>query len=145
MVGLLANTKRAHAEVPFPGLLLPVSPSLWRAPADLNLCRGPSNTSRQIWLGLLWGQCSFPLGLGTLQALRYKSDHLKGPGSVKGRGRAVTVSESLFSSSVSEEAENKTGPPGDSTSQTTVRTGVTGKSWGGSDLLRSAHTLKAEL
>ena len=69
MVGLLANTKRAHAEVPFPGLLLPVSPSLWRAPADLNLCRGPSNTSRQIWLSLLWGQCSFPLGLGTHKIL----------------------------------------------------------------------------
>ena len=60
MVGLLANTKRAHAKVPLPGLQLPVSPSLWWAPADLHLYREPSNTSRQVWFGLLWGQCFFP-------------------------------------------------------------------------------------
>ena len=27
-----------------------------------NLCRRPSNTSRQVWFSLLWGHRSFPLG-----------------------------------------------------------------------------------
>ena len=36
--------------------------SLRQATLDLQLCRRPSNIHRQVWLSLLWGHCSFPLG-----------------------------------------------------------------------------------
>ena len=46
-------------------LLLPVSPSLWWAPADPGLHRRTSSAlTRTFWFSLLWGHCSFPLGLG---------------------------------------------------------------------------------
>ena len=47
------------------GLLLSVPPFPQQAPANTHLCRRPSNTHRQVWLSLLWGHCSFPLGPGT--------------------------------------------------------------------------------
>ena len=59
-VGLVVTSRR----LPFPGLLLPVPPSLQQATAGPQLHRRPSNTGRQVWFSLLWGHCSFPLGLG---------------------------------------------------------------------------------
>ena len=59
-VGLVVTSRR----LPFPGLLLPVPPSLQQATAGPHLHRRPSNTGRQVWFSLLWGHCSFPLGLG---------------------------------------------------------------------------------
>lgn len=38
--------------------------SLWLVTTDLCLCRGPSNTNKQVWFSLLWDHCSFPLGPG---------------------------------------------------------------------------------
>ena len=43
------------------------APFLWRAPTDPLLHGGPSSTSRRLWFSLLWGRCSFPLGLIALQ------------------------------------------------------------------------------
>lgn len=53
---------------------------------------------------------------------------LRAKGLQKEEGGLSVSYSPLLSSSASEEAQNKTGPPGDSTNQTTVRTGVTGKS-----------------
>ena len=69
MVGLIATSKRAYAEGDLLGLLLPVPPSLWWAPANPHLHRRPSNTSREFWCSLLWGHCSFPLWFGVCKIL----------------------------------------------------------------------------
>lgn len=64
MVGLIATFRRAFAKGDLHGLLLPVPPSC----GEPLLTHGrPSNTSRQLWCSLLWGCCSFPLGLIALQ------------------------------------------------------------------------------
>ena len=60
LVGLMADSGRAHATEYFPELLLPVSLSSRWATATPHLCRRPSNTSRLVLFSLLWGQCSFP-------------------------------------------------------------------------------------
>ena len=49
MIGLMVTSKRAYSKGNLPGLLLPVPPSLWGAPADPHLHRRPSNTSRWFW------------------------------------------------------------------------------------------------
>ena len=59
LVGLLADSGRAHAKEHFPELLLPVSFSSWWATATSHLCRRPSNTSRQVWFSFLCVHCSF--------------------------------------------------------------------------------------
>ena len=41
---------------------------LW-ATADPRLDKRPSYTHRQVWLSLLWGHCSFPLGLDVCKVL----------------------------------------------------------------------------
>ena len=58
MVWLLATSKRIYT-----WLLLPVPLSTWWAIADPQLCRRSSDTHRYVWLTVLWGHCSFPLGL----------------------------------------------------------------------------------
>ena len=60
LVGLMADSGRAHAMEYFPELLLPVSLSSWWAIATPCLCRRPFNTSSCVWSSLLWGHCSFP-------------------------------------------------------------------------------------
>ena len=60
LLGLMADSGRAHAKEYFPELLLLVSLSPWWAIATARLCRRPSNTSRQVWFSLPWGHCSFP-------------------------------------------------------------------------------------
>ena len=66
MVGLMVTSKRAHAKGHLPGLLLPASQSPQQASATVNPClhRRASNISRWVWLSVLWGHCSFPLGPG---------------------------------------------------------------------------------
>ena len=49
MVGLIMTSKRTYTKGPFPGLLLPVSPSPWHATANPHHHSRPSDTSRQIW------------------------------------------------------------------------------------------------
>ena len=58
----MVNTKRAYGEEHLPGLPIPLPLFLQWAPANPHPHRRPSNTSRWIWLSLLWGHCSFPLG-----------------------------------------------------------------------------------
>ena len=60
LVGLMADSGRAHAKEYFPELLLPLSLSPWWATAIPCLCRRPSNTSREVWFSLPSGHCSFP-------------------------------------------------------------------------------------
>ena len=58
LVGLMADSGRAHTKGYFPELLLPVSLSSQWDTATPCLCRRPSNTSRQVWFSLPWGHCS---------------------------------------------------------------------------------------
>ena len=60
LVGLMADSGRAHTKEYFPELLLPVSLSSWWDTATPRLYRRPSNTSTYIWFRPLWGHCSFP-------------------------------------------------------------------------------------
>ena len=43
-------------------LVYSVSPTLRPATADPHLCRRLLDTHGQLWVSLLWGHCSFPLG-----------------------------------------------------------------------------------
>ena len=69
VVVLVETSKRISAKGPLLGLLLPVPLSTWQATADSHLPKRSSNTSRQVWFSLLWGHCSFPLGLGACKIL----------------------------------------------------------------------------
>ena len=60
LVGLMADSGRAHTKEYFPELLLPVSLSSQWDTATPHLCRRGSNPSRWVWFSLLWGHCSFP-------------------------------------------------------------------------------------
>ena len=64
IVGLMATSKRTYANMCLPGLLLPVPLSQWQITGSTCLCKRPSNTHKQVCLILLWGHCSFLLGLG---------------------------------------------------------------------------------
>ena len=57
----MVTSKRAYAKGSLPGMLLPMSPSMWWAPADPCLHRRPSNITGA--LGSISSHCSFPLGL----------------------------------------------------------------------------------
>ena len=59
-----------------PRTALSVHLSLWEATADPQLCRRPSVTHRQVWLSLLWGHCSCPLGPGVHKILFVPSKSL---------------------------------------------------------------------
>ena len=59
MVELMVTSKRAFIKEHLPRLLLPVSQSLWWAQLTHTLTGNPS-----LWFCLLWGHCSFSLGLG---------------------------------------------------------------------------------
>ena len=65
MVGVMAtSSKRSYARTPrLLGLLLLVSLTPWQATVDPRLCQRLPNTHRQVWVSLLWGHCSFLLGL----------------------------------------------------------------------------------
>ena len=84
-VGLMVDSRKAHTKEYFPELLLPVSLSPWWATAAPCLCRRPSNTSRQAWLSLLWGHCSFPMGpdVHTTLCVPFKSGVSVSPSPVK--------------------------------------------------------------
>ena len=69
MVGLVVTFKRTYTKGLLPGLLLPVPVSLLQAVADTCLHVRLPNTSRKVLFSLLWGHCSFPLGLGALKIL----------------------------------------------------------------------------
>ena len=47
-----------------PGLLYSVPLTSWQTTVDPCLCWRLLDTHRQVWLSLLWGHCSFPLGPG---------------------------------------------------------------------------------
>ena len=57
----MVTSKRAYAKGSLPGMLLPMAPSMWWAPADPCLHRRPSNITGA--LGSISSHCSFPLGL----------------------------------------------------------------------------------
>ena len=61
--GWVVTSRRSYSKVHFPGLLLPVPPSLQQAPL-VHTSTGDPLTRRQVCFSLLWGHCSFPLGLG---------------------------------------------------------------------------------
>ena len=65
----MVNTKSANAKEHLPGPLLLLSLFPRWAPANPRLHRRTSNNSRSIWLNLLWGHCSFPLGPELCKAL----------------------------------------------------------------------------
>ena len=89
MVGLLAVSKRTYASIRLPGLLLPVPLSLCQASAHPHLCSRSSDTPRRVWLSLLWGHCSFPLGSGAHMVLFVPSKSLCFPQSC---GSSVIIS-----------------------------------------------------
>ena len=68
--------KRTYANTHLPGPLLPVPLPLQEAIADLRLHRRSSNIHRQVWLSILWGHCSFLLGLGMHKVLFVPSKSL---------------------------------------------------------------------
>ena len=76
--GLMApSSKRTYANMLcFPGLLLPLSLTLWQAAIDPHLCQRLPNTHRQVWFSLLWDQCSFLLGPGAHNVLFVPSKSL---------------------------------------------------------------------
>ena len=51
------------------GLLRSVPPTLQQATADPSLHRILLDTYRQVWVSLLWGDCSFLLGPGVYKVL----------------------------------------------------------------------------
>ena len=55
-------SKGTYANRCLPGQMLLGPLSLQQATLDPHLCRRPSDIHRQVWLSLLWGHCSFPLG-----------------------------------------------------------------------------------
>ena len=54
---------------PMHALLHSVPPALHQATADPHLCQRLLDTYEQIWVSLLWGQCSFLLGPATHKVL----------------------------------------------------------------------------
>jgi len=71
MVGVMVtSSKRSYASTPhLLGLLLSVSLTPCQATVDPCLCQRLPNTHRQVWVSLLWGQCSFLLGPGVHKIL----------------------------------------------------------------------------
>ena len=67
----MVTSKRVYSKGHLPGLLLLVSQSPQRATATVNPClrRRASDISRWVWLSVLWGHCSFPLGPGVHKTL----------------------------------------------------------------------------
>ena len=54
---------------PMQALLHSVPPTLQQATADPRLCWRLLDTPRQVWVSLLWSQCSFLLGPGAHKVL----------------------------------------------------------------------------
>ena len=50
-------------------LLYSVPPTLQQATTDPHLCQRLLDTHGQVWVSLLWGHCSFFLGLGAHKVL----------------------------------------------------------------------------
>ena len=67
MVGvmkIMTSFKRSPA-----GTVYSVSMTLQQATLNLPFCRRPLDTYRQVWVSLLWGQCSFLLSHGAHKVL----------------------------------------------------------------------------
>ena len=47
------------------------APTLQQATVNPHLCRRLLDSPRQVWLSLLWGHCSFLLGLGVHKVLSF--------------------------------------------------------------------------
>ena len=70
MVGLMAISQRAYAKGNGPSKTAAASaPVPMLSPGDPRLHGRPSNTSRWFWFCILWGHCSFPLGLDAYDIL----------------------------------------------------------------------------
>ena len=78
MVGVMVTSSiRTYASMlRLPGLFLSIPLTLWQATVDPCLCRRLPYTHRQVWLSLLWGQCSFLLGPGAHMVLSFPSKSL---------------------------------------------------------------------
>ena len=57
-------------------LLHNVPPTLHQATTNSGLCQRLLDTHRQVWVSLLWGHCSFLLGLGVHKVLFVPSKSL---------------------------------------------------------------------
>ena len=57
-------------------LLHLVPPTLQQTTTNPHLCQRLLDTHRQIWVRLLWGHCSFPLGSGAYKVLFVPSGSL---------------------------------------------------------------------
>ena len=68
---MATSFKRSHA-----GTATVRTPALQQATANSGLCWRPLDTHRQVWVSLLWGHCSFPLGLGVHKVLFVPSKSL---------------------------------------------------------------------
>ena len=77
-VGIMAtSTKRMYASMlPLPGLLQSVCLTPRQPTVNPRLCWRFPNTHRQVWLSLLWGHCSFLLGLSVHKVLLVSSKSL---------------------------------------------------------------------
>ena len=64
------------SEGPMHALLHPVPPTLQQAALDPHLCQRLLDTHGQVWVNLLWGHCSFLLGLGVHKVLFVPFKHL---------------------------------------------------------------------
>ena len=62
--------------MPYLGLLHPEPLPLQQATADPYLLQRLLDTHRQVWVSLLWGHCSFPLGPGAHKVLFVPSKSL---------------------------------------------------------------------
>ena len=63
-------------------------PTLYQVTTDSRLCRRLLDTHEQVWVSLLWGRCSFLLGLGVCEVLFVPSKNLF-PQSYVGSGGSV--------------------------------------------------------
>ena len=64
---LLLKDLCQHAVTPRTVVVMPLTP--WHSTVDSHLCRRLLDTHRQVGLSLLWGHCSFLLGLGAHKVL----------------------------------------------------------------------------
>ena len=66
-----------------------VPPNQQQATTDPHLCQRLLHTDRQVWASLLWGHCSFLLGLGAHKVLFVPSQSLFPPSCVSSGGSMV--------------------------------------------------------
>ena len=100
---MATSFKRSHA-----GTATVRTPTLQQATTNSGLCWRPLDTHRQVWVSLLWGHCSFPLGLGVHKVLFVPSKSLFTQSCVSSGGSIVGL---MVTSSKSTYATPKSAAP----------------------------------